>query len=170
MREFSIRRIKEADFGVLPLIEEEADRLYESLPGFAAMAEEPNLSPDGYRALPKSTKVWLAETIQPVGFIYSFDMDDLAYIGQLSVVPEAARRGIGKALVEIVATTAKAEGKRGVVLTTYRDVAWNGSFYAKLGFLELAAPVMGPALLAHAGADAARWSRFSERAVMGRFF
>lgn len=170
MTDFSIREATEADLNTLPMIEGMADRLYDTLPGFEAMVEMPNLSPDGYRALPKTTKIWLAENSQPLGFVYSFDMDDDAYIGQLSVIPEAARRGIGRALIATAAASAKAEGKRGLVLTTYRDVSWNGPFYEKLGFTELQTSEMGPALLAHAEADAAQWARFSPRVVMGHFF
>lgn len=170
MTDFSIRRATEADLNTLPMIEDKADRLYDTLPGFEAMAEMPNLSPDGYRALPETTKIWLAENSQPLGFIYSFDMDDDAYIGQLSVIPEAARRGIGRALIATAAKSAKAAGKRGLVLTTYRDVLWNGPFYEKLGFAELQTPQMGAELLAHAAVDAAQWARFSPRVVMGRFF
>lgn len=170
MADFTIRRAEPADFCLLPPIEDEADALYAALPEFAAMGDLPNLSPDGYHALPQSTKIWLAEIDRPVGFIYTYNMDDLAYIGQLSVVPAAARRGIGRALIEMAGAAAKAENNKGLVLTTYRDVPWNAPFYRKLGFVELQPATMGPKLLAHAAADAAQWSKFSPRIVMACFF
>jgi hypothetical protein len=40
-------------------------------------------------------------------------------------------------LVNAVCDWATAEGLPAVTLTTFRDVAWNGPFYAKLGFREL---------------------------------
>jgi hypothetical protein len=40
-------------------------------------------------------------------------------------------------LVKAVCDWAAANGLPAVTLTTFRDVAWNGPFYGKLGFREL---------------------------------
>jgi GNAT superfamily N-acetyltransferase len=69
-----------------------------------------------------------------VGFACVEVVDGAAHIWQLSVHPRAARRGRGRALVNAVCDWAVANGLPAVTLTTFRDVAWNGPFYARLGF------------------------------------
>jgi GNAT superfamily N-acetyltransferase len=72
-----------------------------------------------------------------VGFACVEVVDGAAHIWQLSVDPQAARRGRGRALVKAVCDWAVANGLPSVTLTTFRDVAWNGPFYARLGFREV---------------------------------
>lgn len=171
MAEFSIRRAQEDDHVLLPDIEALSDTLFDELPAFSWMTDYPNLSVDGYKTLPRGTTIWLAEIIdRAVGFIYAYDMDDCAYIGQLSVVPDAQGRGVGGALIEAVAAFSRNGNQRGLVLTTFRDIAWNAPFYAKRGFKTLTKADMGPELFAHVDEDRRKWSRFSPRVAMGRFF
>ena len=70
-----------------------------------------------------------------------------AHLEQLSVHPDQARRGIGRALLRAGVEWARANGYDQLTLVTYRDVPWNGPFYASEGFVEI-----GPAddwLVAH---------------------
>lgn len=46
-------------------------------------------------------------------------------------------------LLAAIETQAKEEGFTSVSLTTYRDLAWNGPFYAKAGFHEVDLSVAG---------------------------
>lgn len=70
----------------------------------------------------------------PSGFASVGVVDGAAHIVQLSVDPSAGRKGRGTALVEAACEWAAAEGYDSVTLTTFRDVPWNGPFYARLGF------------------------------------
>ncbi len=70
-----------------------------------------------------------------------------AHLEQLSVHPDHVRRGIGRALLRAAIAWAADHGYDQMTLATYRDVAWNGPFYASEGFVE-AGPV-DPWLLAH---------------------
>jgi GNAT superfamily N-acetyltransferase len=72
-----------------------------------------------------------------VGFACVEVVDGAAHLWQLSVHPRAARRGLGRALVEAVCDWAVTNGLPAVTLTTFRDVAWNGPFYSRLGFREV---------------------------------
>ncbi|WP_066517114.1 GNAT family N-acetyltransferase [Curtobacterium ammoniigenes] len=71
-----------------------------------------------------------------VGFVHVLEVDGIAHLEQLSVVPEHGRRGYGRTLVE----AAKAEGRRRghdrMTLRTYANVAWNAPFYRRAGFTE----------------------------------
>jgi GNAT superfamily N-acetyltransferase len=73
----------------------------------------------------------------PVGFASVEVVDGDAHLGQLSVLPSAARQGRGSALVGAVCDWASSQGYPAVTLTTFRDVPWNGPFYARLGFRAL---------------------------------
>ena len=56
------------------------------------------------------------------------------HLEQLSVLPAQGRRGIGGALVAAALEEARWAGYDEMSLCTYRDVPWNGPFYARLGF------------------------------------
>jgi hypothetical protein len=50
--------------------------------------------------------------------------------------------------VEVVLTWSQAAGHPAVTLTTYRDVPWNGPWYRRRGFVDLADADLGPGLRA----------------------
>ncbi len=72
-----------------------------------------------------------------VGFTHVVPHDLHAYLEQLSVLPDVGRRGIGSRLVREAMEEARWAGFDVMSLTTYRDVPWNGPFYAALGFREV---------------------------------
>jgi len=69
-----------------------------------------------------------------VGFASVGVVDGAAHIMQLSVDPSAGRQGRGTALVLAVCEWATRQGYGAVTLTTFRDDAWNGPSYRRLGF------------------------------------
>ena len=73
----------------------------------------------------------------PVGFVHVLELDGHAHLEQLSVRPEAQRQGLGTDLVRAAMREARRDGHRQLSLCTYRDVPFNGPFYATLGFEEL---------------------------------
>jgi GNAT superfamily N-acetyltransferase len=72
-----------------------------------------------------------------VGFVHVVPHDLHAHLEQVSVLPSYGRRGIGAALVRAAMEEARWAGYDRMSLTTYRDVPWNGPFYAALGFTEV---------------------------------
>ncbi len=70
----------------------------------------------------------------PIGFARLSVVDGAAHLDQLSVLPRFMRRGIGSALVAAAERWAKDASFSELTLTTFADVAWNGPFYAALGF------------------------------------
>lgn len=79
----------------------------------------------------------VGEVGEPVGFAHVVYVEGLAHLAQLSVLPGRAREGLGSALVRAAMAEAWQDGFGSLSLTTYRDVAWNGPFYAGLGFVEV---------------------------------
>jgi GNAT superfamily N-acetyltransferase len=82
----------------------------------------------------------------PVAYLLSAVLDNCAHIEQVSVAPSHARRGVGAALVEHLATIARSEGRPALTLTTFRDVPWNAPYYQRLGFTIVEPPDQGPEL------------------------
>ena len=76
----------------------------------------------------------------PVAFAHVEVVEGFAYLAQLSVHPDAMRQGIGSALVRAAMREAWQLGFDRLSLTTYRDLPWNGPFYAGLGFTEATHP------------------------------
>ena len=76
----------------------------------------------------------------PVAFAHVEVVEGFAHLAQLSVHPDAMRQGIGSALVRAAMREARQLGYDRLSLTTYRDLPWNGPFYARLGFVETTEP------------------------------
>jgi GNAT superfamily N-acetyltransferase len=74
-----------------------------------------------------------------IGFAHVRDLESHAHLDQLSVHPDHGRRGVGAALLEAAAERATLKGHGSLTLTTYADIAWNAPFYARHGFVEVAA-------------------------------
>ncbi|ALE85862.1 GNAT family N-acetyltransferase [Pseudonocardia sp. HH130629-09] len=100
-----------------------------------------------------------------VGYLIADLFDGCAHVEQVSVLPSQRGRRIGEGLVEHLAGWARDRGLPALTLTTYRDVPWNGPYWARLGFRELIAP--GPGLRAIREHEAARgldvWPRLAMR-------
>ena len=73
-------------------------------------------------------------------------LDGQAHLEQVTVHPEYGRRGIGRQIVDQVADWARAQGFRSMTLLTFCDVAWNGPYYRRLGFVDVPDAEMGPEL------------------------
>ena len=155
-----VRPAEAADLAVLPAIEAAADSLFVPL---------------GIRDLPppasaeERSRSWqVLVAARPVrGFAALGRLDGDVHLEQLSVHPDAGRRGLGAALLAAVVELARAAGARRVTLTTYADVPWNAPWYARHGWRETTD--VGPELAAVVRAEAALGlERHGRRAVMAR--
>lgn len=90
-------------------------------------------------------------------------VDGAAHIEQVSVHPDGARRGLGRAMIDRV----QADTGLALTLTTFRDVAWNAPYYARIGFRALDPAEVTPGLAAIRAHEAAlgldRWPRVCMR-------
>ncbi|MGO9856249.1 MAG: GNAT family N-acetyltransferase [Acidimicrobiales bacterium] len=128
-----IRPVRPEELVLLPALEAAADTLFEPfgigpLPG-------PGSVGDFAAAL-----VVLVAGDPPVGLCRIDAVGCRAHLEQLSVHPSHGRRGLGRALLRAGCAWAAEHGYGELTLATYRDVPWNGAFYASEGFLE-AGPV-----------------------------
>jgi GNAT superfamily N-acetyltransferase len=103
----------------------------------------------------------------PVGFaLVQMLADDLPHLEELDVEPSHGQRGLGTALVRTVCEWACVTGYSILTLTTFRAVAWNLPFYARLGFVEIPSHLLRPELAAVVSEEASRGLAPDTRAVM----
>jgi GNAT superfamily N-acetyltransferase len=125
-----IRTAEPAEYGQVGEVERASDQLF-AVSGFAPMPEV-----DTPEELAQAAVVLVAG--RPVIGSARIDIvDSTAHLQELAVVPRAMRQGIGTALVEAACDWAKDNSFTSLTLTTFADVAWNGPFYAKLGFVRV---------------------------------
>lgn len=101
---------------------------------------------DGWQRIEKDGFLLVAtdEDDEPVGFVHVLVIDGHAHLEQVSVLPDRMRQGIGARLVRAAMDESRAMGFRRLSLCTYRDVPWNGPFYAGLGFAEVDEAELAP--------------------------
>lgn len=90
------------------------------------------------------------------------------HIEQVSVHPEHQGRGIGRQLIEYVDRWAAGQGISALTLSTFRNVPWNGPYYARLGFSELVGDELTPGLAEIQAAETALGLDPAERVFMRR--
>ncbi|MER5882980.1 GNAT family N-acetyltransferase [Streptomyces sp. NPDC001941] len=133
-----IRPALTAELPLLQTIERAAGESFRAL-GMDSVADDepPALALlETYRA---GGHAWVAdEGGHPVAYLVSDVIDGAAHIEQVTVHPRAARRGVGRALIEDLAARAAGRGLGALTLTTFTDVPWNAPYYARLGFRALA--------------------------------
>ncbi|MCE9651433.1 MAG: GNAT family N-acetyltransferase [Parvibaculum sp.] len=151
-QDYSIRLVRADEIALLPDIEMKAGALFADA-GLQDVADNPPADLEYIESFRRAGAVHVAvsDRGEPVGFALSGLLDGAGHLYELSVDPAHGRRGLGARLVAASGNSAHARGVRAMTLSTFRDLAWNGPFYARLGFRELARNEWTPGLhLLHA--------------------
>lgn len=162
-----VRAARATDLEALPAIERRAQALFRAYgleATFAAhLVDLPTL-----RSAQRAHRLFVAtdEADQPVGFVLITRLGGWAQLAEVDVLPEWGRRGIGTALVERAIAWAEEREYERVVLSTMRDVPWNGPFYRRFGFEEVPANRFGRALRQLRAEEARRGLPVGDRAIM----
>jgi GNAT superfamily N-acetyltransferase len=159
----SIRLARPNDLDALASIERSAASLFREV-GLGWLADGGTMDPAVLSMLCEHGTLWVAvdNGDKPVGFLAGQELDGYFHIAEVSVAPSHQRQGIGAKLVGAAVEHARSAGFEAITLTTYRDLAWNGPFYARLGFVEVNSAEAAPGQLAklreeaEAGHDPAR--------------
>ena len=125
-----IRLARPDELVLLPPIELAADTM------FLRLGIGPLPGPGDVEELGAALVV-LVDDDGPTGFARIDELVGGAHLEQLSVLPDHERRGTGRALLRAACAWAKDNGYPELTLATYRDVPWNGPFYASEGFVEV---------------------------------
>jgi GNAT superfamily N-acetyltransferase len=163
-----IRPARPDDLGKLGPIERSAASLFRDV-GLAWLADGDTMEPAVLTGLCREGTLWVAvdERDEPVGFLAGHEMDGQFYIAEVSVARSHQRRGIGIRLVEAALEHGRRLGVGAITLTTYRDLAWNGPFYSRLGFMEIDPADAGPGHRQKLQAEAAAGHDPAQRCLMG---
>ncbi|HEX8970872.1 GNAT family N-acetyltransferase [Oryzihumus sp.] len=147
MTQVQIEPAAAADLPRLVRLEIEAGQLFHTV-GLHEVAEHDATVEELQEPLAQQ-RVWLVRRDGDVaGYVVAEVLDGNAHVAQVSVAPRHGRQGIGRALVRHVEAWGQAAGRPATTLTTFRDVPWNGPYYAGLGYRELPAAAIGPELAA----------------------
>ncbi|TDB95840.1 GNAT family N-acetyltransferase [Actinomadura sp. 7K534] len=159
--DYEVRVARPADLPGLPLIEISGERMFAEIgivfpPGPTVV----ELMSDGDAEI-------IVAGDPPVGFAVVEEVDGAAYLAQISVRDDLTGKGIGARLLDAVMTRAGEAGAPGVSLLTFRNVPWNGPWYAAHGFEELPEERWGPGIRSHWEAEVkAGLHELGPRAVM----
>lgn len=112
------------------------------------VADSPAPDPSVYQVAHRAGRLLLAVNAQdrPIGFVRVELVHAVPHVEQVSVHPDQSRQGIGATLLAAAEDWARARGHDRMTLTTFRDVAWNGPYYTRLGWRPLAEDEWGPEL------------------------
>ncbi|MCZ8370174.1 MAG: GNAT family N-acetyltransferase [Porphyrobacter sp.] len=134
---WSLRLARPEDAETMPAIEREAA---------IAFAAEPSVNPartrsqaDYARLIRKGHSLVTHVGEAMAGFLVAEPFRRELHIWEMDVAPAFQRRGIGAGLVRAAQIDARNTGFKALTLTTFRDLPWNGPFYARLGFEEVTA-------------------------------
>lgn len=125
-----IRSAGPEDLCLLPAVEEASDTMLDGmLPAGSGTLPPAATEPE----LAASLSILVAGA-PPVGFARLEEVDGQAHLEQLSVHPDAAGAGLGRALVEASLAWAREQGYTSMTLSTFAEVPFNAPFYARCGF------------------------------------
>ncbi|RAY16445.1 GNAT family N-acetyltransferase [Actinomadura craniellae] len=135
----AVRAAEERDLPLLPGIERSADGMFGSVgivfPPGPTVVEE---------LIGGAAEIFVVGD-PPVGFAAVSELDGGAYLEQIALRAGHTGRGLGGVLLGRVLDVAAGP----VTLLTFRDVRWNGPWYARHGFAGFPAVEWGPGLRAH---------------------
>ncbi|MEU1666839.1 GNAT family N-acetyltransferase [Streptomyces sparsogenes] len=169
-------RIRQSTIEELPVlqdIERAAGLCFRDI-GMDEIADDEPLSLEELAGYQRAGRAWVAVNgdDRAVAYLITDPVDGNMHIEQVSVHPDSARRGLGRALIEHAAGRAAAEGAGALTLTTFVDVAWNAPYYAaRCGFRTLGEDELTPGLREIRRNEAAhgldRWPRVCMRRDVG---
>ncbi|MFP2905367.1 GNAT family N-acetyltransferase [Pyxidicoccus sp. 3LFB2] len=148
-RGYTLRRALAGELPALPEVEQLAAEQFRQSSRPEA-AELPVQSLEHLQALQREGGVWVAVTKE--GAVAAFTLckpvDGAIFIVEADTHPAHARQGLAAALFGLIGQWAREEGYPALLLTTFRDIAWNAPYYERLGFRILRDDEQGPGLRA----------------------
>ncbi len=165
----TIRLARPGELTGLQSIEVAAGVLFREI-GKVDVAEHPPPAIEVFERSQQAGLLWVVadSADQPIGFVLVTLVDGAAHIEQVSVHPDHGRQGLGRLMIDHVDRWAASQNLSALTLSTFRGVAWNGPYYARLGFRELSAAEYTPGLVEIRAAETAFGLDPAERILMRR--
>jgi GNAT superfamily N-acetyltransferase len=165
----SVRLARSEDLIELAAVERSAASVFRDV-GLAWLADGETMDLALLTTLCRDGTLWVVadEIDEPVGFLAAHELDGRFYIAEASIARFPQRQGHGARLIAAAVDHARAAGHGAVTLTTYRDLPWNGPYYAKLGFAEVDPGEAGPGHLKRLQAEVEAGHDPARRCVMAK--
>jgi GNAT superfamily N-acetyltransferase len=130
-----IRAVRPDELPVLRDIERAAGLCFRDI-DMPEIAEDEPLPLSELARYQRAGLAWMAadDADGPVAYLIADRVDGNLHVEQVSVHPDSARLGIGRALLDHLAAHAVREGAPALTLTTFTEVPWNAPYYARCGF------------------------------------
>ena len=165
-----LRRATPADAAIFTELEQSAGLAFRADSEIAWLADAANLPAERYREIIAEGWSWIAEDEQavPVAFAAATLDGEELHLWELNVHIDHQRRGIGRALLQLLLFEAAAAAIPAMTLTTFRDLPWNAPFYRSLGFELVDAVQLDPRLAELLAEEARRGLPAIRRCAMRR--
>jgi GNAT superfamily N-acetyltransferase len=138
--QWSLRLARPADAEAMPGIERAAADMFTHDPGLERFDPDDTWEVADLQRLIRKGHCLVAHVGEAMaGFLVAEPFQRELHIWEMNVHPRFGRRGIGAGLVRAAQIDARNTGFKALTLTTFRDLPWNGPFYARLGFEEVTA-------------------------------
>lgn len=155
MSDWTLRLARPADAEFMPAIESAAAVLFADDPDLKGLDfDDPWEPPELERLIRKGHCLVSHVGEKMAGFLVTEPFNRELHIWEMDVHPRYQKRGIGAGLLRAAQIDARNSGFRALTLTTFRDLAWNAPFYARLGFEEVVALDAHPRLAAELANEA----------------
>jgi len=164
-----VRPAGRADLHFLPAIERLANERFRAF-GLQQAYDRCFITAEDFEARQHHGVLWVAATERnrPIGFATCSQIDDVAHLDEIDVLPQHGGRGIGTLLLRTVCAWARSEGSPAVTLSTTRGIPWNEPFYRRRNFREIAEASYTAGLRRLRAAEAAAGLPVSGRLIMRR--
>ncbi|MFB9839304.1 GNAT family N-acetyltransferase [Actinoallomurus acaciae] len=163
-----IRTVREEELPVLRVIERAAGECFRDI-GMPEIADDEPPPVEVLAAYRRNGHAWVAadDADRPVAYLIAEVVDGAMHVEQVSVHPAAARRGVGRSLLDHLAGVATGDDLPALTLATFAEVPWNAPYYERCGFRRLDEATLTPGLREIRRREAAygldRWPRVCMR-------
>lgn len=107
--------------------------------GMDAIADDAPMSEAELLAAIDEQRFWVAVEY---GVLKAYLVGDFLprslHIDQVTVHPDASRRGLGALMIESVSADPRARERGLITLTSFANVPWNAPYYERIGFIDIA--------------------------------
>lgn len=127
-----------------------ADELYKIAPvekaaaeafreiGMDAVADDAPIAESELLRAVEEQRLWVAVEY---GVLKAYLLGDFLpqslHIDQVTVHPDASRRGLGALMIESVSADPRSKERGLITLTSFANVPWNAPYYERIGFLDI---------------------------------
>ena len=168
MSGISIRLASIDDIEVVRVIEREAGQRFVSTEFARHASDEPDDAFTLKARIEAGELIVACESSSPIGFVMFGVIGPDVYVEEIDVLPSHAGRRIGATLLDRVAFLGRERGLKALMLSTFRDVPFNGPYYQRIGFHVLEDAELSPALLAVRAVHSQRGLDETQRVFMRR--